>query len=170
MLSLVMGAWGASTFPMRKHLPNPYFQNPHTFVFFIFLTFSSNKHWWWLHVFSSWKDAPFCFALPSRRRVDCDNFLISKFNHRLLGWFSNLICNLKQFREIDSIELSLMHLSELSHRTSFAVTVIIWFALVWWIGLMLLILNCIVFLFCSISWTLFLCLFAFLHCRLQTVW
>ena len=26
-------------------------------------------------------------------------FLISKFNHRLFGWFSNLICNLKQFRD-----------------------------------------------------------------------
>ena len=32
--SLVKGAWGANTFPMRKQLPNPHFQNTQTFIFF----------------------------------------------------------------------------------------------------------------------------------------
>jgi len=26
-------------------------------------------------------------------------FLISKFNHKLIGWFSNLICDQQQFRD-----------------------------------------------------------------------
>ena len=51
---------------------------------------------------------------------------------------------------IDSIELS--------HWTSFVVTTIIRFALVWWIGLMLLNLNCILFLF-----YFFICVFLFSH-------
>ena len=51
--SLVKGAWGANTFPMRKQLPNPHFQNTQTFIFFlVFLAFSSNKRWWRLHTFS----------------------------------------------------------------------------------------------------------------------
>ena len=44
--------WGANTFPMRKQLPNPYFQNPQTSVFLVFLAFSSNKCWWQLRSFS----------------------------------------------------------------------------------------------------------------------
>ena len=47
-----MGAWGANTFLVRKQLLNPHFQNPQTFVFLVFLTFSSNKRWWWLRAFS----------------------------------------------------------------------------------------------------------------------
>jgi len=70
--SLVTGAWSDNTFPVRKQLPNPCFQNLRTFSFFVFLTFSSNKFWWWLHVFSSWEDAHLRFASPSRRRVGCD--------------------------------------------------------------------------------------------------
>jgi len=53
------------------------------------------------------------------------------------------------------IELSLMHLSELSHWTSFVVTMIILFVLVWWIGLMFLILNFV------LLWFYFV--FVFLH-------
>ena len=48
---------------------------------------------------------------------------------------------------IDLIKLSLIHLIELSHLTSFILTMIICFALIWLIGLMLLNLNCILFLF-----------------------
>ena len=50
--SLVTGAWAANTFPVRKQLSNPHFQNPQTFIFLVFLTFSSNKRWWRLHSFS----------------------------------------------------------------------------------------------------------------------
>ena len=50
--SLVTGASGANTFPMRKQLPNPHFQNTKTIVFLVFPTFSSNKCWWRLHAFS----------------------------------------------------------------------------------------------------------------------
>ena len=52
LLSLVTGVQGANTFPMRKQLLNPHFQNTQTFVFLVFLTFSSNKHWWRLRLFS----------------------------------------------------------------------------------------------------------------------
>ena len=50
--SLVMGTWGVSTFPMHKQLPNPHLKNMQTVVFLVFPTFSSNKRWWRLHVFS----------------------------------------------------------------------------------------------------------------------
>jgi len=46
VIVLVTGVWGANTFPVCKQLPNPYFQNTQTFLFLVFLTFSSNKHWW----------------------------------------------------------------------------------------------------------------------------
>jgi len=47
-----MDTWGANTFPLRKQLLNPSFQNSQT-LFLIFLVFSSNKRWWRiLHVFS----------------------------------------------------------------------------------------------------------------------
>ena len=49
--------------------------------------------------------------------------------------------------EIDSIELSPMHLTELSHWTSFVETMIIQLSLVWWVWLMLLNLTCILFFF-----------------------
>jgi len=47
----VTDAWGANTFPVRKQLPNLSYLK---FVdpLMVFLTFSSNKHWWWLRVFS----------------------------------------------------------------------------------------------------------------------
>ena len=57
------------------------------------------------------------------------------------------------------IEPSLMHLSELSHWTSFGVIVIILFALVCWIGLIFFILNCIMFLIYFVSSILF-CVFS----------
>ena len=37
---------GANTFPMRKRLPNPSFQNLYTSFLVCFLTFSLNKCWW----------------------------------------------------------------------------------------------------------------------------
>ena len=44
-------AWGANTFPTRKQLPDLLFLK---FVdpLLVFLTFSSNKRWWWLCAFS----------------------------------------------------------------------------------------------------------------------
>ena len=50
--SLVTNAWGSNTFPVRKKLLNPHFQNPQTIVFLVFLTFFSNKHWWLFCSFS----------------------------------------------------------------------------------------------------------------------
>ncbi|KAL5146702.1 hypothetical protein HKD37_06G016500 [Glycine soja] len=68
--SLVTGAWGANTFPMRKQLLNPYFQNSQTF-FLVFLTFSSNKCWWRLpHIFLFGRRSfGFSAALPSKGRL-----------------------------------------------------------------------------------------------------
>ena len=43
---------GANTFSMSKRLPNPFSQTvDHSLSFFVFLTFSLNKHWWRFHSF-----------------------------------------------------------------------------------------------------------------------
>ena len=50
---LVTGVWGASTFPIRKQLPNPFFlkRRPSLILFLVFPTFSINKCWWRLLCF-----------------------------------------------------------------------------------------------------------------------
>ena len=65
------GAWGADTFPVRIQLSNPHFQNPQTFVFLVFLMFSSNKCWWWLYAFSflGRRTREPCVALPPKGRL-----------------------------------------------------------------------------------------------------
>jgi len=49
----MIGVWGVNTFPMRKRLPNPFFQTVnHSLSFLVFSTFSLNKRWWKIPQFS----------------------------------------------------------------------------------------------------------------------
>lgn len=83
-------------------------------------------------------------------------FLISKFNHKLIGWFSNLICDQQQFRDWFDWTISNAFDWTFTLWTSFVIIVIIQFALIWWIRLMLLNLIHILFLLCFVSTSLFL--------------
>jgi len=76
----VTGAWGANTFPVRKQLSNPHFQNLQTFVFLVFLTFSSNMD-------KRFGPSILAFSHP-RWRIGCDSWwlhwgLVRELDHSI---------------------------------------------------------------------------------------
>ena len=94
--SLVTNAWGANTFPVRKQLLNPYSQILQTFVFLVFLSFSTNKCWWWLHSFSPMETNAFgpwflAFSNP-HRGVGCDSWRLHWGRVRELGHLVSVQC------------------------------------------------------------------------------
>jgi len=80
----VTGEWGANTFSVSKQLPNPYLQNPQTFVFLVFLALSLNKCWWRISSFSPLETNALAFSHP-RRRVGCDSWRLHWGRYRELG-------------------------------------------------------------------------------------
>ena len=119
--SLVTEVWGTNTFPVRKQLSNPHFQNTQTIVFLVFRTFSSNKRWWRLHAFSPLETNALAYlSWPFHAPTEGQVATVTKHNlllntcEMLLGYFSmqneQCICKFASF-----------HFASLLHPTLFEI-------------------------------------------------
>ena len=115
---LVTGTWGANTFPMRKQLPNPHFQNTQTFTFLVFQRFPQINVGGDTARFLPWRQTlwPMIMAFSHpRQRIGCDITLSMP-----LGFFMGLLCTKLGLtaKQDDTLSLSCA-LSELSQSSTF---------------------------------------------------